>query len=131
MKWVKLFFCCFLFFFLESCAKKVPNLYVKCTYTDYAYKSIKYHWNFVLNFNKHTVKNLIFADVREGKLTIENDRYIFIFPAVQNSYFETRVIINRTSGISTVEQGIEPFNLDNPKNSLMIGQCKKAKSQNL
>lgn len=89
---------------ISSC-KNTSNIYLKCLYSDEYDNSIKYKRDYVLNLNQLTVQDLTHSDIRTGKLTIEEDRFILVFPDIKDYLYEGRIIINRTSGISYWEQG--------------------------
>ncbi|HAT1773017.1 TPA: hypothetical protein I8034_002396 [Legionella pneumophila] len=84
-----------------------------------------------MNLNQLTVQDLTHSDIRTGKLTIEEDRFILVFPDIKDYLYEGRIIINRTSGISYWEQGVTPFNKGNSKNTVMKGICQKFRSKSL
>lgn len=123
----KIFPYIFLPFIICSCGSNTPNSYIKCNFE----KAI--NWDFVLDFNRLIVKDLTLSpNIRTGRLIVEDDRYIFDFPAEKKGAYEMLLIINRTSGISSVEQGVPPFTGEyRLNNSLMHGSCKKVKSNPL
>ena len=85
---------------------------------------------FQLDLNSNTVRFIGSTNTREGRLSVSEDFYKFIFPRTESGW-EIHVDVNRHTSKYNWEHGTPPFGEINLDNVYSSGECTKHTSNSI
>jgi len=85
---------------------------------------------FELDLNANTVRSIDASSPREGRLSVSEDFYKFIFPRIESGW-EIHVDVNRHTSKYNWEHGTPPFGEFNFDNVYHSGECSKLTSKSI